>query len=167
MSARSRLEHGLERLERATATVAGAVLAIMVALLAFGPVQAALGFGRPIQWLTELSEYGLLQLALLGGALALRRGAHPALDGFVDRLPARPRRVLSVTSDVATGALGLILLVLGTGYVLASHANGGPLDTIALPKWPFYLCYPVGGLLIVAFSAGRLAGADAGTEAGG
>ena len=152
-------------LERATATVAGAVLAIMVALLAFGPVQAALGFGRPIQWLTEISEYGLLQLALLGGALALRRGAHPALDGFVERLPVGPRRMLSVASHLATGALGLLLLVLGTGYVLASHANGGPLDTVAIPKWPFYLCYPVGGLLIVAFSAGRLAGDDPGVEA--
>ena len=165
MSARGRLEQGLLWLERATAAVAGTVLALMVALLAFGPVQAALEFGRPIQWLTEISEYGLLQLALLGGALALRRGAHPALDGFLERLPVGPRRVLAATRDVATAALGVLLLVLGTGYVLASHANGGPLDTIALPKWPFYLCYPIGGLLIVAFSVGRMAGVDPDLEA--
>lgn len=165
MSVRRRLEQGLLWLERATATVAGTVLALMVVLLAFGPVQAALEFGRPIQWLTEISEYGLLQLALLGGALALRRGAHPALDGFVKRLPAGPRRILAATRHFATGALGVLLLVLGTGYVLASHANGGPLDTIALPKWPFYLCYPIGGLLIVAFSVGRLAGLEPDLEA--
>jgi TRAP-type C4-dicarboxylate transport system permease small subunit len=161
------LERTLRALERATAAVASAVLAAMVMLLAFGPVQAWLGLGRPVQWLTEIAEYGLLQLALLGGALALRRGAHPALDLVVRRLPVRTQGRVSAAADLATGVLGALLLVLGSGYVLASHAVGGPLDTIALPKWPFYLCYPVGGALIVAFSAGRLAVRlhDSGTRA--
>lgn len=157
MSASGRFERTLGALDRATAAVASSVLAAMVILLAFGPVQAALGLGRPVQWLTEISEYGLLQLALLGGALALRRGAHPALDLAVKRLPARARRWIDTGTHIATGALGGLLLVVGSSYVLATHAVGGPLDTIALPKWPFYLCYPVGGALIVAFSAGRAA----------
>jgi len=164
VSAQTQLERILVALERATAAVAAGILAAMVALLAFGPVQAALGLGRPIQWLTELAEYGLLQLAFLGGALALRRGSHPALGTVVERLPARTRRMMSAAAHVATGTLGALLVVLGAGYVLSSYAVGGPLDTIALPKWPFYLCYPIGGALIVAFSAGHLARPPGGSE---
>jgi TRAP-type C4-dicarboxylate transport system permease small subunit len=166
VSGSGRLERTLAALERATAMVASLVLAAMVLLLAFGPVQAVLGLGRPVQWLTEISEYGLLQLALLGGALALRHGAHPALDLVVERLPAPARRAIDTATHVATGVLGGLLLVLGSEYVLATHAIGGPLDTIALPKWPFYLCYPIGGALIVAFSAGRLARRPRESEAG-
>ncbi len=157
MSAGAALERTLGILERLAAGLASAVLAGMVALLAFGPVQALLGLGRPVQWLTELAEYGLLQLAFLGGALALRRGAHPALDVFVARLPNSAQRWMAAAAEAAVALLGALLLVLGSQYVAASHAVGGPLDTVPLPKWPFYLCYPVGGALILAFAAGRLA----------
>ena len=151
------LERGLAVLETATRSVAATVLAAMVLLLSFGPVQAWLGLGVPIQWLTELAEYGLLQLAFLGGALALRRRAHPALDVVVGGLSPRARRRIGLATHLATATLGAVLLVLGAAYVAASFAVGGPLDTIAWPKWPFYLCYPIGGALIAAFSAGHLA----------
>lgn len=153
---RGALEAALDRAEATASALAGAVLAVMVGGLAFGPLQAALGVGSPVQWLTEIAELGLLQLGFLGAAVALRRGAHPALDLLVGRLPPRLRRAADAAAHLAVLATGLLLAVLGAGYVGSTYEAGGTLTTVALPTWPFYLCYPLGGALVAAFAAGAL-----------
>jgi TRAP-type C4-dicarboxylate transport system permease small subunit len=150
----------LDRLEAATAAVAAVILVAMVATLAAAPLQELLCLGQPLQWPTEVAEYGLLQLGFLGAALALRRDAHPRVGLLVDRAPPGIRRALARTADASLLLTGLLFLFLGIDYVEAARLQGGPLDSIPWPKWPFYLCYPVGGALFASFSAGRLLGIE-------
>jgi TRAP-type C4-dicarboxylate transport system permease small subunit len=127
---------------------------------------AALGWlGEAPLWVTETSEFALLAITFLGAAIALRERAHQGVDVLTRALPPALRRATDRFVWVATGLFGIALAWLGTAYVAHHAAVGGALDSVALPKWLLYLCYPVSGGLIALFSLeGLLEGRPPGRE---
>src|SRR5262245_2457598 len=71
--------------------VPAALLVVVEAALLLTSVVARYIFHDPIFWADELAAMLFLWLALLGSAIALRRGEHMRLTAFVTALPERAR----------------------------------------------------------------------------
>ncbi len=143
-------------LARLVEGVVGAILAAQVLLLFYSAVQNLGGWQRQALWLQEMAQYGLVQLAMLGAAVALRAGAHQGVDALTAVFPKPVQRVVEAINWVIIVAFGLYFAWCGLAYVRATAADGGTLDSIPLPKWIFYLCYPAAGALFAAFGVEKL-----------
>jgi TRAP-type C4-dicarboxylate transport system permease small subunit len=164
----SRAARGFKRMTgavaRAVETLASAMLLAMVLMLGYACVQGIAGWRQQVQWLTEVAEYALLPVGFLGAALAVRRRAHQGIDAVTALLPARWQRGVDAVVWTLVAVFGAVFAWLGGLYVLANIREGGPLVTANLPKWWFYLCYPLSGSLFSLFALEALLdcrGADA------
>ena len=68
---------------------------------------------RPLFWVVELTEYGLLYVSFLGAAWLLRQGGHVQVDILVDILNDRWRKRCAVFSSAIGLAVSTILTVFG------------------------------------------------------
>ena len=68
---------------------------------------------RPLYWVVELTEYGLLYVTFLGAAWLLRQGGHVQVDIMVNFLNARGRKRCAVFSSAMGLAVSLLLTVFG------------------------------------------------------
>jgi len=141
---------------RAIEIMAAAILVCMVGMLTYSAVQNAAGWRGQVLWLEEIAQLGLIQLATLGAALALRAGAHQGVDALTRLFPRRLRRAVEAIDWVLIGLFGVYFAICGWAYVQATAADGGRLDTLAIPRWPFYLCYPLAGVLFAVFAVEKL-----------
>jgi TRAP-type C4-dicarboxylate transport system permease small subunit len=141
---------------RAIELLAGAILVGMVCMLTYSAVQNAAGWRGQVLWLEEVARYGLIQLAMLGAALALRAGAHQGVDALTRVFPPRLRRAAEAVNWVLIAAFGVYFAACGLAYVQATAADGGRLDTLAVARWPFYVCYPLAGGLFALFAVEKL-----------
>ena len=102
---------GLGRVDRALGAlieIAAAILvAAEIAILFAGIVARAL-FSEPLIWSDELASTLFLWLAMLGAAIALRRGEHMRMTALVAGLPQNGRRFL----DAVALSAGLLFLML-------------------------------------------------------
>jgi TRAP-type transport system small permease protein len=62
-----------------------------------------------LPWSEEAARYIMIWLSWIGGGLALRRGAHIAVDFLVEALPALLRRVVMIAAHLLT--IGFLVLV--------------------------------------------------------
>lgn len=141
---------------RAVAVFTGAVLLGQVGLLTYSAAQGIGGFERQIHWLAEVVEFCLLQVGFLGAAVALRHRAHQGIDALVLILPAGVQRWIERVNCVLLLGFGAAFGWLGVHYVEAMYARGGSLAVAPLPKWPFYLVFPLAGALLALFAAEQL-----------
>jgi len=94
--------------------------ALMVAIPAvvFLQVVSRYVFNYPFDWPEEMARYLFIWVALLGAALALRRGAHFSIDALVKRLPARWRLIVPLLIHTTLGIFTLIVSVKGLQLAL-------------------------------------------------
>ena len=130
--------------------VCGALLAASCALV-FANVVLRYGFGQSLAWAEEVSRYLVVWLSFLASGLALREGAHIAVETLPDALPAGAARVtrLAVVMLVA-GFLGL-LAWWGWGYAIFAWAQRSPV--LRLSMGMVYLAIPVGAALMLVHLA--------------
>jgi TRAP-type C4-dicarboxylate transport system permease small subunit len=93
---------------------------------------------------------------MLGAALALRAGAHQGVDALTRLFPKRLQRTVETIDWLLIAAFGVYFAVCGVAYVQATAADGGRLDTLDVPRWPFYVCYPLAGVLFTVFAVEKL-----------
>lgn len=157
-SLKARYHRAMRLVAGVVTAVTGVILALQVVLLTYSAVQNLGGFRRQTPWVTEVATLGLVQLAFLGAAIALRAGAHQGIDALTERFPPRLRRAVEVFDWLVIAAFGAVFAVLGGMYVASTWSGGSRLASADLPTWPFYLCYPVSGALMLAFSLEGLIG---------
>jgi TRAP-type C4-dicarboxylate transport system permease small subunit len=140
----TRLEGGFLFLNR---LVCAALLAASCTLV-FGNVVLRYGFGLSLAWAEEVSRYMMIWLSFLAAGLALREGAHIAVETLPDSLPralAIPVRAVAV-SLVA----GFLALMLWFGWHYAQFAMMQRTPVLRLPVGMIYLAIPIGmGLMLV------------------
>lgn len=99
-----------------------------------------------LAWIEELARYTMIWLAWIGGGLALRRGAHIAVEFVIDRIPPAARDAIVLLGRIATFAfLGIVFW-----YGLQLTARVSMQSTIALGismQLP-YSAIPIGALLL-------------------
>jgi len=116
--------------------------------LVFGNVVLRYGFGLSLAWAEEVSRYMMIWLAFLAAGLALREGAHIAVETLPDSLPralAIPVRAVAVLL-----VAGFLALMLWLGWEYAQFAMMQRTPVLRLPVGYIYLAIPIGmGLMLV------------------
>jgi TRAP-type C4-dicarboxylate transport system permease small subunit len=98
-------------------------------------------FSYPFDWPEELARYLFIWVALLGAALALKRGAHFSIDALVRRLPARWRLIVPLSIHVILAAFTLVVAV--KGFQLAMRVSEQLSSGMEIPMTYPYLSVPV------------------------
>ena len=117
--------------------------ALMVAITAvvFLQVVSRYVFNYPFDWPEELARYLFVWVALLGAALALRRGAHFSIDALVKSLPAAWRRVVPLLIHTSLGIFTLVVSVKGFQLALRVREQLSPGMEVSMTY--AYLSVPV------------------------
>ena len=119
------------------AGLAGAILVLMVALIAFGVVMRYV-VGQPILGINEIVQLAAVALAMLALPYATHTGAHVRADIF-DRLLGRWGQF---GADLMTRALSIVTLwaLVGRAWGKAADALefGDETNMLGLPIWPVY-----------------------------
>ena len=128
-------------------------------IVVIGAVMVALVFtnvvfhvtGGDIAWTTELCELLMVWVTFLGGAAAMRRGAHMTITEFIDKLQPAPRR----WADAAVQAACLLMLavLVRYGWALVAANWGNQLTVLEWPMAVQYMGMAVGCTLMLVFVA--------------
>jgi len=108
-----------------------------------------LGFSE--YWTEELARYFLIWMVFLGGALAVREGAHLSMGLAVMHLRGRTAGVVRRAKDVCVAAFAAIMLTAGASYVQVAMEQRTPVTQIPM-SW-IYLPIPLAGAMILLFLA--------------
>ncbi len=107
--------------------------------------------GSPLVWSEELSRYLYIWVCYLGAPIALRRGNHIAITLFVDRLPAKLARGISVFWHIVA-FLFLVELAI-QGAILTARSHTLIAITIPVPWSLIYLAVPISAALMMLQTA--------------
>ena len=134
----------------------GVILALMT-LAVFLQVVLRYVFATGIEGLDEAPRYLFVWLVMIGGAAAMYRLEHTALDYFRLRLPSRLRALADV---VTLGAgIALFLSLVRTSFVLVPNSQLQVSAGLNLPLGYVYAAVPAGAVLFLLPMAWRFVGA--------
>jgi TRAP-type C4-dicarboxylate transport system permease small subunit len=106
---------------------------------------------RPLVWVVELTEYGLLYVTFLGAAWLLRQGGHVQVDIIVDFLNNRWRKRCAVFSSAMGLAVSLLLTVFGAIATYDHLVRGIYKPTVLeFPTGVVLVAVPLGSLFLSA-----------------
>ena len=129
-----------------SALVAG-LTALMAGVVLLG-VFTRYFLNDPLAWTEEAARYALIWLSWLGGGLALRRGAHIAVEFLLDAIPsASTRAVVLFAGRVA--ALFFLVICVWYGLVLVQRVSFQSTIALGISMQLPYASVPVGALLMI------------------
>jgi TRAP-type C4-dicarboxylate transport system permease small subunit len=102
-------------------------------------------------WTEEITLTLMSYMAVLSGALAIRRGAHIRMTSFDRYLPKKMINVLDILADVAILALAYVMIVEGFKYADGIGGKGFYPSLPWLSKKVMYMPIPVAGIAMVIF----------------
>jgi TRAP-type C4-dicarboxylate transport system permease small subunit len=100
-----------------------------------------------LPWVEELARYSMIWLSWLGGGLAIRKGAHIAVDLVVDALPPRPRALLVLVGRILI--LVFLGICIGLGAELTSRVSMQSTIALGISMQIPYSAIPIGSALMV------------------
>ena len=133
-------------LVRANRFVVGAMLAVM-AVLVIANVALRYLFGISLSLVEELTRYMMIWLAWLAAGLAMREGAHIAIDNLQQALPPLAARLLRLF--VLVVVIGFFTAVAWFGWRYAMFAWRQQTAVLRLPLGAVYLAIPAGSVLMI------------------
>ena len=102
-------------------------------------------------WTEEITLTLMSYMAVLSGALAIRRGAHIRMTSFDRYLPKKLINILDILADIGVIALAYIMIVEGFKYANGIGAKGFYPSLPWLSKKVMYMPVPVAGIAMVLF----------------
>ncbi len=131
--------------------LACALLLAASCTLVFVNVVGRYAFGTSFAWAEEVSRYMMIWLAFLAAGLALREGAHIAVETLPDALPER--LAIAVRATALLLVAGFVALLGWLGWHYAQFAMMQRTPVLRLPVGQVYLAIPVGMALMLAHLA--------------
>jgi len=140
-------------LDRLLETLVRAAMAILV-LDVLWQVFTRLVLKNPSTWTEELAQFLLVWVALLGGAVALNRGAHLGIDYFVGKLPRRARVATEVVVFLCVAAFSFFVMVGGgVDLVRSMLVLGEESPALRLKIGYVFLAVPISGFFLALYAA--------------
>ena len=102
-------------------------------------------------WTEEITLTLMSYMAVLSGALAIRRGAHIRMTSFDRYLPKKLIIVLDILADICILALAYVMIVEGLKYADGIGGKGFYPSLPWLSKKVMYMPIPVAGIAMVIF----------------
>lgn len=131
---------------RANQFVVGSLMLLM-AILVFANVVLRYLFGTSLPWVEELTRYMMIWVAWLAVGLAMREGAHIAIDNFQNALPPRWAQWLRASVFAMVVAFFAIVAWQGLKYSLFAWRQESAVLRLSLGA--IYLAIPVGSVLMI------------------
>ena len=103
------------------------------------------------KWSEEVVLTLMAYMAVLSGALAIRRKAHIRMTAFDKYLPAGIIKFLDVINDIAVLALAFIMLIVGFKYAQTIGAKGNYFTMPKVSRFWMYFPIPVAGVAMIIF----------------
>ncbi|KEQ04194.1 TRAP transporter small permease [Pseudorhizobium pelagicum] len=120
-------------------------LMLVMTVLVFANVLLRYFFGVSLPWVEELTRYMMIWVAYLGAGLALRAGAHVAVEIVQDLLPVPLMRILRHV--IATAILVFLAAVAWHGFAYAQFTMRQTTPVLNVPLGLVYLGVPIGCLI--------------------
>ena len=102
-------------------------------------------------WTEEITLTLMSYMAVLSGALAIRRGAHIRMTSFDRYLPKKLIIIMDILADLAILALAYVMIVEGFKYADGIGGKGFYPSLPWLSKKVMYMPIPVAGIAMVIF----------------
>jgi len=145
-----RLERWLVAAEDWFANLALLVL-VAISLSVCLEVITRYGFNRPLRWVDEYTEYGLLYITFLATAWNLRQGGHIRIELVYERLGPRARAWCDVLGAFLGTAVSLVLLVFGVLATVSAFQRGLHRQSLLeTPVWIVLVIIPIGAAVLTA-----------------
>lgn len=149
------------RLARLALWLAGIGLVLMTVLIA-AQVFWRYVLNDSIVWTEPASVMIMGWFIFLGAAVGIREGYHLSFDVLLHVLPHGTKQVLHSISDLAVGGFGAGMIWFG--WQLAERTAGNQLPSLGISGAFDFAPIVGGGILIVLFSAERIARRAAGLQ---
>jgi len=102
-------------------------------------------------WTEEITLTLMSYMAVLSGALAIRRGAHIRMTSFDRYLPKKLINVLDILADIGVIILAYVMIVEGFKFAEGIGAKGFYPSLPWLSKKVMYMPVPVAGIAMILF----------------
>jgi C4-dicarboxylate transporter DctQ subunit len=131
------------------AILAGIIMGLITVSVCVG-VGSRYLLNRPITWVVEISEYGLLYITFLVAAWVLRQDKHVSLDLVYTRLSSRNQSIAGVFTSALAAIVFLMITFYGVKVTLHQFQTKYFTPTILeAPKFLITLIIPVGTFLLL------------------
>lgn len=138
-----------DRLLDLFAILAGLIISFITVSVCAG-ILSRYFLNRPISWVVEISEYGLLYITFLVAAWVLKRGQHVSVDLVYNRLSPRNQSIASIFTSIVAGIVFLIITIYGVKVTKSQFDTKYFTPTILeAPKFAITLIIPVGTFLLL------------------
>ena len=129
-------------------------LMVAITVVVFLQVISRYVFNYPFDWPEELARYLFVWVALLGAALALRRGAHFSIDALVKRLPEGWQRIVPLLIHITLGifTLGVSLKGFQLALRVSEQLSSGMEVSMTYP----YLSVPVSFAIMFKYTVSEV-----------
>jgi len=114
-------------------------------------------FSAPIEWAEEVMLFMMVGVVFLAAVAVARAGNHIRMDVAVNLLPALPRRIVEVVSELVEIAVAVTVTVLGAPLVVQLYEYDQRSQAAQLPLAYPQALIPLGFALIAIVTALRLA----------
>jgi len=134
------------------AFLGGVILAFLMFAVCWDVIARSVA-GKPLEWVLEFSEYGLLFMCFLSTAWVLKNDRHVISDLLLVALSPRKQAFLNTMTSLAGAIVCIILTWVGAAVSLEKLQIGSYQPTIIQPPdFPLFLIIPVGfSLLSIQF----------------
>jgi TRAP-type C4-dicarboxylate transport system permease small subunit len=123
-----------------------AYLTLQMALVVLLGVFTRYVLNDALAWIEELARFSMIWLSWVGGGLALRRGAHIAVEFLIDALPPNVRAVLVFLGRV--GVFVFLGICLWYGIDLTSRVSMQSTIALGISMQIPYAAIPTGAFLM-------------------
>lgn len=159
---KSKFDHLLDAL----AYLAGMLIFVITFFVCGSVVIRYLGFRPPI-WVLQFTEYGLLWFTFLAAAWLLRHNGHIRIDTLTSRLRPKAHKAIQVVDDVLGFIVSMVIFIFGTVHTIELAQRGiMEVKGLTVPKAPFFVIIPIGGLVLAIQFARNIAGYGHAKQAG-
>ena len=132
------------------ATVLAGLLLIFSLLSISMEVASRYFLGRPMGWVTEISEYIMIYITFLAAAWVLKQEKHVKMDIVLDRLSPKTQSVFNIFTSGMSAIVCLILSWYGAKVTLELFQTGYFTPTILeLPKFIIVGIICIGSILLL------------------
>ena len=130
------------------AFLGGAILAFLMLAVCWDVLARAF-WAKPLRWVLEFTEYGLLYMCFLCTAWVLKNDRHVISDLLLVALSKKVQALFNTITSIVGGIICMILTYVGWGVAWEKYQAGAYQPTVIQPPdFPLYLVIPVGCLLL-------------------
>ncbi|MDY3918789.1 MAG: TRAP transporter small permease [Candidatus Limivivens sp.] len=136
------------------------ILAIMVAVMVLGcfwQVITRFVLNNPSKYTEEFLRYMLIWLTMLGVPYAYGKEAHLSINLITKTFSKKGGLATKIGTEILVLFLSAFVMVAG-GLMVTTNSSGQISPALHLPMEFYYVCIPIGGVLMILYSLNRLIG---------